>query len=121
MSEKPTGPSTFNVSLSRELATFVRERVDSGLYASASEVVREALRILASLQLGRGEVNAAQVGVGCVGFESVGAGTDDAAVDDVVFEIKVVRAGGLKPIFEMLQVLQFVAQQRGLKAIGEAY
>ena len=44
MSEKPTGPSTFNVSLSRELASFVRERVESGLYASASEVVREAMR-----------------------------------------------------------------------------
>jgi hypothetical protein len=31
-----------------------------------------------------------------------------------------VGAGGLKPIFEMLQDLQFVAQQRGLKAIREA-
>lgn len=35
---------TFNVSLSPELARFVRERVDSGLFTSASEVVREALR-----------------------------------------------------------------------------
>jgi antitoxin ParD1/3/4 len=59
MSEKPLGPSTFNVSLSRELSSFVRERVESGLYASASEVVREALRILASLQLGQGERAAA--------------------------------------------------------------
>ncbi len=38
------------VSLPRELASFVRERVESGLCRSASEVVREALRMLASLQ-----------------------------------------------------------------------
>lgn len=35
---------TFNVSLSPQLAKFVRSKVESGLYASASEVVREALR-----------------------------------------------------------------------------
>ena len=35
---------TLNVSLSPQLAKFVRTRVDSGRYASASEVVREALR-----------------------------------------------------------------------------
>jgi putative addiction module CopG family antidote len=36
--------NTFNVALSPQLAEFVREKVDSGLYATASEVVREALR-----------------------------------------------------------------------------
>ncbi|MCB9878929.1 MAG: hypothetical protein H6835_15140 [Planctomycetes bacterium] len=35
---------TLNISLSSNLAEFVRERVSSGLYANASEVVREALR-----------------------------------------------------------------------------
>ncbi|MBZ0150330.1 MAG: type II toxin-antitoxin system ParD family antitoxin [Planctomycetes bacterium] len=35
---------TLNVSLSPQLAKFVRSRVDSGRYATASEVVREALR-----------------------------------------------------------------------------
>ena len=35
---------TLNISLSPNLTEFVRERVSSGLYASASEVVREALR-----------------------------------------------------------------------------
>jgi len=35
---------TLNVSLSPQLAKFVHSKVDSGLYASASEVVREALR-----------------------------------------------------------------------------
>ncbi|MBK8098543.1 MAG: type II toxin-antitoxin system ParD family antitoxin [Planctomycetes bacterium] len=35
---------TLNVSLSPGLAAFVRSKVDGGLYSSASEVVREALR-----------------------------------------------------------------------------
>ena len=37
-------PTTLNVSLPAELARRVREQVETGLYASASEVVREALR-----------------------------------------------------------------------------
>ncbi|MBI1854028.1 MAG: type II toxin-antitoxin system ParD family antitoxin [Planctomycetes bacterium] len=36
-----------NVSLPPELIRFVRRKVDSGIYSSASEVVREALRRLA--------------------------------------------------------------------------
>ena len=36
-----------NVSLTRDLEEFVRRKVASGLYTSASEVVREALRLLA--------------------------------------------------------------------------
>jgi antitoxin ParD1/3/4 len=35
-----------NVSLTPELDRFVAGKVDSGLYTSASEVVREALRLL---------------------------------------------------------------------------
>lgn len=35
-----------NVSLTPELATFVAEKVESGLYGSHSEVVREGLRLL---------------------------------------------------------------------------
>lgn len=35
-----------NVSLTQELADYVRRKVESGLYTSASEVVREALRLL---------------------------------------------------------------------------
>ena len=34
-----------NVSLTPELERFVRQKVDSGLYTSSSEVVREALRL----------------------------------------------------------------------------
>ncbi len=36
-----------NVSLTQDLADLVRRKVESGLYTSASEVVREALRLLA--------------------------------------------------------------------------
>ena len=36
--------ATLNISLSPQLAKFVREKVESGVYTSASEVVREALR-----------------------------------------------------------------------------
>lgn len=35
-----------NVSLTPELEQFIRQKVDSGLYNSSSEVVREALRLL---------------------------------------------------------------------------
>lgn len=35
-----------NVSLTPELERLVQEKVESGLYSSASEVVREALRLL---------------------------------------------------------------------------
>jgi putative addiction module CopG family antidote len=39
---------TMNVSLSPQLANFVRSKVDAGAYASASEVIREALRWFAA-------------------------------------------------------------------------
>jgi len=35
-----------NVSLTQELEQLVREKVESGLYYSASEVIREGLRLL---------------------------------------------------------------------------
>jgi antitoxin ParD1/3/4 len=35
-----------NVSLTPQLEAMIRERVDSGRYSNASEVVREALRLL---------------------------------------------------------------------------
>jgi len=38
--------STLNVSLTPELDEFVRDRVDTGRYQTASEVVREGLRLL---------------------------------------------------------------------------
>ncbi len=41
---------TLNVSLPLELETRVREHVASGLYGSASEVIREALRLFEAYQ-----------------------------------------------------------------------
>ena len=39
-----------NVSLTPELEKFVQEKVASGLYTSASEVIRESLRLLHSYE-----------------------------------------------------------------------
>ncbi|MEO6596554.1 MAG: type II toxin-antitoxin system ParD family antitoxin [Planctomycetota bacterium] len=41
-----SGRATLNVSLTQELARFVEGQVKGGLYSTASEVVREALRML---------------------------------------------------------------------------
>ena len=38
--------TTINVSLGEDMVAFVNREVDSGNYSSASEVVREALRLL---------------------------------------------------------------------------
>ena len=38
--------ATMNVSLSQEFADFVASQIDSGEYGTASEVVRDALRLL---------------------------------------------------------------------------
>lgn len=35
-----------NISLTRELECFVQSKVNSGMYTSASEVIRESLRLL---------------------------------------------------------------------------
>ncbi|MBV8472431.1 MAG: type II toxin-antitoxin system ParD family antitoxin [Hyphomicrobiales bacterium] len=39
-----------NVSLPPELADFVREKVSAGHYASSSEVIRQALRLMEKLE-----------------------------------------------------------------------
>ena len=39
-----------NVSLTPELERFVKEKVASGLYNNASEVIREALRLTAKIE-----------------------------------------------------------------------
>ncbi len=45
MTPKPYGLN-MNVSLTRELEKYIARKVQMGLYKSASEVVREALRLL---------------------------------------------------------------------------
>jgi len=49
---------SINVSLPPELEAFVRQHVESGKYGSASEVVREALRLFESYE----QVKMAQFG-----------------------------------------------------------
>jgi antitoxin ParD1/3/4 len=44
--------ATMNISLTPQLEKLVNDRVKSGLYTSASEVVREALRLLDSRDRG---------------------------------------------------------------------
>jgi antitoxin ParD1/3/4 len=46
MQENAIEVESMNVSLTNELETLVREKVRSGLYHSASEVIREGLRLL---------------------------------------------------------------------------
>ena len=43
----PCHRGDMNVSLTKDLERLVRRKLDSGLYASATEVVREGLRLLA--------------------------------------------------------------------------
>ena len=47
-----------NVSLTSELECFVEERVQSGAFASSSEVVRAGLRLLAEREAAFGKVKA---------------------------------------------------------------
>ena len=48
-----------NISLTHELEKFVKMKVESGLYNSANEVIREALRLLKSRDdLNEGRINA---------------------------------------------------------------
>lgn len=47
-----------NVSLTSELERFVEERVQSGAFASSSEVVRAGLRLLAEREAAFGKVKA---------------------------------------------------------------
>jgi antitoxin ParD1/3/4 len=44
--ESPKAPMTLNINLTPHLEKLVRQKVDSGRYNSASEVVREALRLM---------------------------------------------------------------------------
>jgi antitoxin ParD1/3/4 len=73
-----------NISLTPELEELIHERVRSGRYSSASEVVREALRMLADRDELR-ELRMAEVRAKVAeGLESLDRG--EAASGDEVFE-----------------------------------
>lgn len=64
---------TLNVSLPQEMEARVREHVASGMYGSASEVIREALRLFEtyhSMQRASLEALRAEVEAGMVDFKS---------------------------------------------------
>jgi antitoxin ParD1/3/4 len=43
-------PMNMNVSLTEELANFVKAKVSGGRYSSSSEVIREALRLMEKIE-----------------------------------------------------------------------
>jgi antitoxin ParD1/3/4 len=56
--------ATMNISLTPQLEKLVNDRVKSGLYTSASEVIREALRLLDSRDRGMAQQLRADVEAG---------------------------------------------------------
>ncbi len=65
---------SFNVSLPKEIEAQVREHVASGLYCSASEVIREALRLLEAYHVvQQAQLNALRADID-TGMDDVNAG-----------------------------------------------
>ena len=58
-----TARTTLNVSLTPELEQFVQDRVASGRYQTASEVVREGLRLLENQERDRVDFEAFKAGL----------------------------------------------------------
>ncbi|MEX0958164.1 MAG: type II toxin-antitoxin system ParD family antitoxin [Burkholderiales bacterium] len=65
---------TINVSLPTELEARVRQRVESGMYGSASEVIREALRLLDAYEQTREKQLEALRAEIAVGLEEISRG-----------------------------------------------
>lgn len=63
-----------NISLTSELEAWVQAKVESGMYTSASEVVREALRLQAQFDLSRSaQINALNSAID-IGLSDINAG-----------------------------------------------
>lgn len=78
---------TVNVSLTPELEALIQERVRSGRYTSASEVVREALRLLEDRdelrRLRLAELRS-QVASGLVSLDRGQTRDGDAVIDEIL-------------------------------------
>ncbi len=77
-----------NVSLPPELEKFIHDRVAAGLYSSASEVVREGLRLLVerrALREARIETLRAEV---ALGLDSLDAGRGVPFDDELLADVK---------------------------------
>ena len=77
-----------NVSLTPELDKLVKMKVESGLYNSASEVIREALRLLKSRDdLNEGRINALKSDIQ-KGISSLDDGKGVEMTEDLFYSIK---------------------------------
>jgi antitoxin ParD1/3/4 len=74
------------VSLTPELERRIAEKVESGLYTTPSEVVREGLRLLFSLDVSRGELAGRLRTDIQIGLDSLQSGESFPA-DDVFAEV----------------------------------
>ena len=83
--------ATMNISLTPQLEKLVNDRVESGLYTSASEVIREALRLLDSRDRGMTQQLRADV---AAGLRQLDAGKSRPFDDNAVERIK--KAGRAK-------------------------
>ena len=82
-----------NVSLTPELEAFVETRVKSGFYTSASEVVREALRLLAeqdAIKQRRLDALDAEIDKGLASLRA-GKGIDGQTVRDELIALRAAR------------------------------
>ena len=71
------------ISLSPEVERLIAERVSSGRYGSADEVVREGLELLQEREAGAGRSPANQGGGLAATFESIASGVPDTDWENV--------------------------------------
>jgi len=77
-----------DVSLTEELARWVEAQVETGLYRSSSEVVREALELLVRRELQRGARLADLRGEIDVGLADLEAGRSKELTPELLEEVK---------------------------------
>ena len=71
------------------------------------------------MQVSEREIDASSIGVRVFVVKSVGAGADDNAVDDVIFEIAIGERGGESFGLELFTDTEFVAFERDDRACRE--
>jgi antitoxin ParD1/3/4 len=83
------GKATLNVSLTDQLLSFVEGEVASGQYGSASEVVREGLRLLQREKAEHAEKLAALREAVQASYDDLAAGRfSDKSVEDIFAEVR---------------------------------
>jgi len=91
----PTKQKTRNIALTAHFDRFVQTKIDSGRYQSASEVVRESLRMMEQYEQER---RRAMTEVGekiRIGYDQIQRG-DTVDPDEVLSEIKALSKAGRK-------------------------